>query len=372
MTMVGRQEGVSPVPPPIRKISGAPLASGGRAFYGAGNMTIAGEEASMAKAIRFHEFGGPEVLKIEDLEVGDPGPGQLRLRHTAIGFNFLDALVRMGKYPVLPELPAVPGAEAVGVVEAVGDGVGDFAVGQRVGYAAGFAGAYCEARLIDAAVCVAIPDGIADEDAAASLLKGMTAEYLVRRCYPVKAGDVALVHAAAGGVGLFLCQWLKHLGATVIGTTTSEDKKALILAQGADVAINSREQDITALAKEASGGDGVHVVYDSVGPAVWQASLDALRPRGYYVNYGNASGPLAPIDAIELQMHGSVFFTKASMRYYHLTRAEVDESAAALFDAMASGAVTPVIGQRYALDDAAQAQIDVIDRKTTGSTVIQP
>lgn len=324
----------------------------------------------MVKAIRFHEFGGPEVLKWEDIDVGDPGPGQLRLRHTAIGFNFLDALTRLGRYPVLPDLPAVPGAEAVGVVEAVGDGVRGFAVGQRVGYAAGFSGAYSEARLIDANIVVKIPDGISDEAAAASLLKGMTVEYLVHRCYPVSSGEVALVHAAAGGVGLFMCQWLNHLGVTVIGTTTSEEKKELILANGAAYAVNSRTEDITKIAREVSGGDGVHVVYDSVGPAVWQASLDALRTRGYYVNYGNASGPLAPIDAVDLQMHGSLFFTKASMRYYHLAHQDVENAAAALFDVMASGAVTPVIGQRYALADAAQAQIDIMEHRTTGSTVL--
>ncbi len=217
---------------------------------------------------------------------------------------------------------------------------------------------------------VAIPDAISDEDAAASLLKGMTAEYLINRCYPVNVGEVALVHAAAGGVGLYMCQWLKYLGVTVIGTTTSEDKKELILANGAAHAVNSRTEDITEVARAVTGGAGVHVVYDSVGPAVWQASIDALRPRGYYVNFGNASGPLAPIDAIELQMHGSLFFTKASMRYYHLTRQEVDNAAAALFDVIAAGAVKPVIGQRYALTDAAQAQIDVMERRTSGSTVL--
>ena len=326
----------------------------------------------MVKAICFHEFGGPEVLKWEDIEVGDPGPGQLRLRHTSIGLNFLDARVREGLYPVLPDLPAVSGAEAAGVIEAVGDGVEGFTVGQRVGYASGFAGAYAESRLIDANVVVALPDAISDEDAAASLLKGMTAEYLVNRCYPVNVGEFALVHAAAGGVGLFLCQWLKHLGVTVIGTTTSEEKKDLILANGAAHAVNSRTENYTELAREVSGGDGVHVVYDSVGPDVWQASLDALRPLGYYVNYGNASGQLAPIDSVDLQMHGSVFFTKASMRYYHLTRQEVDNAAAALFEVMASGAVKPAIGQRYALADAAQAQIDVTERRTTGSTVLTP
>lgn len=324
----------------------------------------------MVKAIRFHEFGGPEVLKWEDIDIGDPGAGQLRLRHTAIGFNFLDALVREGKYPVLPELPAVPGAEAAGVVEAVGEGVEGFAVGQRVAYAAGFSGAYAEARLIDAAHVVALPDAISDEAAAAALLKGMTAEYLINRCYPVNVGEFALVHAAAGGVGLFMCQWLKRLGVTVIGTTTSEDKKELILANGAAYAVNSRTENFTELAREVTGGQGVHVVYDSVGPAVWQASIESLRPRGYYVNFGNASGVLKPIDSIELQMHGSLFFTKASMRYYHLTRQEVDNAATALFDVMAEGDVKPVIGQRYALTDAAQAQIDVMERRTSGSTVL--
>lgn len=326
----------------------------------------------MVKAIRFHEFGGPEVLKYEDVEVGDPGPGEVRLRHTVIGFNFLDALIREGKYPVLPDLPAIPGAEGAGVIEAVGDGVDGFSVGQRVTYSVGFSGAYAEARVLEARHVIALPDNISDEDAAASILKGMTVEYLVNRCYPVNVGETALVHAAAGGVGLLMCQWLKHLGVTVIGTTTSEDKKELILANGAAYAVNSRTENITEIAREVTGGEGVHVVYDSVGPAVWQASLDALRPRGYYVNFGNASGVLAPIDAIELQMHGSVFFTKASMRYYHLTREDVENAAAALFDVMASGAVKSVIGQRYDLADAAQAQIDVMERRTTGSTVILP
>ena len=326
----------------------------------------------MVKAIRIHEFGGPEVLKWEDIEVGDPEPGQVRLRHTAIGFNFLDALMREGKYPVLPELPAVPGAEAAGIVEAVGDGVDGVAVGQRVVYAAGFSGAYSEGRLIDADSVVAIPDAIADEAAAASFLKGMTVEYLINRCYPVNVGEVALVHAAAGGVGLFMCQWLKHLGVTVIGTTSSEEKKELILANGAAYAVNSRTENITEVAREVTGGAGVHVVYDSVGPDVWSASLDSLRPRGYYVNFGNASGPLEPINSVELQMHGSLFFTKASMRFYQLNRQDLDSAAVSLFDVMARGAVKPVIGQRYALADAAQAQIDVMERRTTGPTVLTP
>ena len=323
----------------------------------------------MVKAIRFHEFGGPEVLKYEDIEVGDPGPGEVRLRHTAIGFNFLDALVREGRYPVLPDLPAVPGAEAAGIIEAVGDGVDGFNVGQRVAYAANFSGAYSEARLLKASDAVALPDTISDEDAAASFLKGMTAEYLINRCYPVNVGEVALVHAAAGGVGLFLCQWLKDLGVTVIAAVGSDEKKATVLANGAAHAVNSRTGNFTELAREVTGGAGVNVVYDAVGPDVYAGSIDSLRPRGYYVNFGNASGPLAPIDAVELNVKGSLFFTKASMRFYQSTRQELENSAAALFDVIASGAVTPQIGQRYALADAAQAHIDVAERRTTGSTV---
>lgn len=324
----------------------------------------------MVKAMRIHEFGGPEVLTWEDIGVGDPGPGQLRLRHTVTGFNFLDISVRKGIYPVLPDLPSVLGTEAAGVVEAVGEGVDNLAVGQRVAYASTYPGAYAEARLIDAANVVALPDSIADDTAAASLLKGMTAEYLINRCYPVNAGEVALVHAAAGGVGLFLCQWLKHLGVTVIAAVGSDDKKATVLVNGAVHAVNSRAENFTELAREVTGGGGVHVVYDSVGPDVYAGSVDSLRPRGYYVNFGNSSGPLPPIDAVELNVKGSLFFTKASMRFYQQTRQELDNSSAALFDVLASGAVTPVIGQRYALADAAQAHIDVAARRTTGSTVL--
>lgn len=326
----------------------------------------------MVKAIRFYEFGGPEVLKNEDVEIGAPGPGEIRLTHKVIGFNFLDALVREGKYPVLPTLPAIPGGEAVGVVDAAGPEVKDFKVGQRVVYAGAGQGAYADARLLDAGKAIALPDNISDEDAAASFLKGMTVEYLTHRCYPVSAGETALVHAAAGGVGVIMCQWLKHLGVTVIGTTTSDDKKEIILANGADYAVNSKTENITEIARDVTKGEGVHVVYDSVGPAVWSASLKSLRTRGYYVNFGNASGPLAPIDAGELQMAGSLFFTKASMRYYQLTRRELEDSAAALFDAIEKGAVKPLIGQRYALADAAKAQIDILAGRTTGSSILLP
>ena len=324
----------------------------------------------MVKAIRIHEFGEVDVLKWEDIDVGDPGSGQLRLRHTVIGFNFLDIMVRKGLYPVLPELPSVLGTEAAAVIEAVGDGVDGFSVGQRVVYASTFPGAYAEARLIDAAQVVALPDNVSDEDAAASLLKGMTAEYLIHRTHPAKSGDVALVHAAAGGVGLFLCQWLAAKGVTVIGTVGSDAKKETILANGAKHAVNYKTENFTEVAREVTDGVGVDVVYDSVGKDHWQGSIDSLRPRGYMVNFGNASGPLPPIDSVELNVKGSLFFTKASMRFYQLTRQELDDSAATLFAAIAAGEIKPVIGQTYALENAAQAQIDVWDGKTTGSTVL--
>ena len=324
----------------------------------------------MVKAIRIHEFGGPEVLKWEDIEVGDPGPGQLRLRHTVSGFNFLDIMVRKGLYPVLPELPSVLGTEAAAVIEAVGEGVDGFSVGQRIVYAATMPGAYAEARLIEASQVVALPDNVSDENAAASMLKGMTAEYLIHRTFAAQSGQTAMVHAAAGGVGLFLCQWLASKGVTVIGTVGSDAKKETILANGAAHAVNYKTENFTEVARDVTGGEGVHVVYDSVGKDHYQGSIDALRPRGLMVNFGNASGPVPPIDAVELNVKGSLFFTKASMRFYQLTRAELENSAATLFDAIATGAVKPFIGQTYALVDAAQAHIDVWDGKTTGSTVL--
>ncbi len=323
----------------------------------------------MVKAIRIHEFGDLDVLKWEDIEVGEPGPGQLRLRHTVIGFNFLDIAVRRGIYPVLPELPSVLGTEGAGVVEAVGEGVFGFSIGQRVAYAATLPGAYAEQRLIDASQVVALPDSVSDEDAAASMLKGMTVEYLIHRCYPVQSGQTALVHAAAGGVGLFMCQWLAAKGVNVIGTVGSDAKKETILGLGAKHAVNYKTENFTEIAREVTGGTGVDVVYDSVGKDHYQGSIDALRPRGYMVNFGNSSGPLPPIDSVELNVKGSLFFTKASMRFYQLSRQELDDSAATLFAAIAAGDVKPVIGQRYKLEDAAQAHADVAAGKTTGSTV---
>lgn len=326
----------------------------------------------MVKAIRFHEFGGPEVLRFEEVKLGKPGPKEIVVTQTAIGVNFLDSLVREGKYPVLPELPAIPGSEGVGIIEEIGKDVENLSVGQRVAYATTIPGAYVETRLLDSNDAIAVPDNLSDEHVAASLLKGMTAEYLLKRCYKVSAGQVALVHAAAGGVGQILCQWLKHLGVTVIGTTTSEEKLDSIILNGADFAANTKKENLKDVIQNATKGNGVDVVYDSVGPDVWEESLASLRPRGFYVNYGNSSGPLLPINPVDLNVNGSLFFTKTSMRFYQLNRKELETSANDLFDVMASGAVKPLIGHRYDLRDAAIAQKAITDKRTTGSTILIP
>ncbi|MBN42497.1 MAG: quinone oxidoreductase [Alphaproteobacteria bacterium] len=323
----------------------------------------------MVKAVCISEFGEVEALKWEDVEVGDPGPGELRLRHTAIGFNFLDIAVRKGIYPVLPALPSVLGTEAAAVVEKVGDGISGINVGDRVAYAATMPGAYAEARLIDASQVVLLPDGISDEVAAASMLKGMTAEYLIHRCYSARTGETALVHAAAGGVGLFLCQWLAAKGVRVIGTVGSDAKKETILANGADHAVNYKTENFQEIAREVTEGIGVDVVYDSVGKDHYERSIDSLCPRGYMVNFGNSSGPLPLIDSVELNVKGSLFFTKASMRFYQLSRRELENSAATLFEAIAGGELKTVIGQRYKLEDVGVAHTDVAEGRTTGSTV---
>ena len=324
----------------------------------------------MVKAIQINEFGGPEVLQWVEVDVPSPGPGQLLVRHTFSGLNFIDVQVRKGSYPVLPQLPAILGAEASGIVESIGEGVNNFSVGQRVVYASTYPGAYSESRLINADVAVSIPESISDEDAAASFLKGCTAEYLVNRCYPVKSGEVALVHAAAGGVGLFLCQWLKELGVTVIGTVGSDEKKDEILSNGANFAVNYRSESFKELSLDVTEGRGVSVVYDSVGPDVYSDSIDSLRPRGYMVNFGNSSGPLEPIDPVELNVIGSLFFTKPSMRFYQLDRKQLEESSNRLFDVMERKAVRAVIGQKYALSEAHKAHIDVEARRTIGSTLL--
>ncbi|MBX3269010.1 MAG: quinone oxidoreductase [Sandaracinaceae bacterium] len=325
----------------------------------------------MPNAIRFHAHGGPEVLRLEGVTVGAPGPGEARVRHTAIGLNFIDTYHRTGLYAV-DGLPSGIGMEAAGVIEALGDGVTDLAVGQRVAYASGPLGAYAEVRVIRADRLVPIPDGVSDEVAAAALLKGMTVEYLVRRTYPVKRGETVLWHAAAGGVGLLAMQWLAHLGATVIGTASTDDKAALARAHGADHVIVYTREDFVARVRELTGGAGVPVVYDSVGKTTFRGSLACLRPRGLYVGFGNASGKPEPFDVTELARLGSLYMTRPTLMTYTASRAELLASARALFDVIASGAVDVEVRQRFALADAAEAHRALEARETMGSSVLVP
>lgn len=325
----------------------------------------------MPHAIVLSETGGPENLRWQEVSVGEPGPGQVRLRHTAIGLNFIDVYHRTGLYP-LPVLPAVIGLEAAGVVEAVGEGVMDLAPGARVAYASPPAGAYAEARLMPADRLVALPDGIDDAHAAAMMLKGMTAEYLLRRTYPVKAGDAILVHAASGGVGLIVCQWAKHLGATVIGTVGSEAKAELARAHGCDHPILYSQENFVERVRALTGGHGVAVVYDSVGKDTFIGSLDCLQPMGMMVSFGNASGAVPAFEPGLLSAKGSLFLTRPTLMTYTAKRADLVASAAALFAVVLKGAVKIEIHQRYPLRDAAQAHRDLEARKTTGSTLLMP
>ncbi|MDG4881558.1 quinone oxidoreductase [Mesorhizobium sp. WSM4884] len=325
----------------------------------------------MSKAIRIHAHGGPEVLVCEDADPGQPGAGQILIRHTAIGLNFIDVYHRSGLYPPPGGFPLIPGSEAAGVVLAVGAGVDWLQPGDRVAYAVNV-GAYCEQRVIAADRVVKVPDGISDEQAAAMMLKGMTAEYLLRRTYKVKAGDTILYHAAAGGVGLILGQWAKHLGATVIGTASSSDKIELAKAHGFDHVINYKEQDFVAGVAAITGGKKCDVVYDSVGNDTFPASLDCLRPLGMFVSFGQSSGPIPPFSMSLLAQKGSLYATRPTIFVYNAKREDLVASAEALFDVVLSGAVEIKINQRYALKDAARAQSDLEGRKTTGTTILIP
>ncbi|CDX16472.1 quinone oxidoreductase, NADPH-dependent [Mesorhizobium sp. ORS 3324] len=325
----------------------------------------------MSKAIRIHAHGGPEVLTYEDADPGQPGAGQVLVRHTAIGLNFIDVYHRSGLYPPPGGFPLIPGSEAAGVVLAVGAGVDWLKPGDRIAYAVNV-GAYCEERVIAADRVVKVPDGISDEQAASMMLKGMTAEYLLRRTYPVKAGDTILYHAAAGGVGLILGQWAKHLGATVIGTASSADKIELAKAHGFDHVINYKEQDFVAGVAAITGGRKCDVVYDSVGNDTFPASLDCLKPLGMFVSFGQSSGPIPPFSMSLLAQKGSLYATRPTIFVYNAKREDLVASAEALFDVVLSGAVEIKINQRYALKDAAQAQSDLEGRKTTGTTVLIP
>lgn len=324
----------------------------------------------MAHAIRFHETGGPEVLKWEEVPVGEPGPGQIRVRNAAVGLNYIDTYHRSGLYKV--PLPSGIGLEGAGTVTAVGPDVTGIKVGDRVGYGSGPLGAYSTERLTVADRCIVLPEGLAEETAAAIMLKGMTARYLLRRTYRVQAGDTILVHAAAGGVGLIMCQWAKHLGATVIGTVGSDAKAELAKAHGCDHPVVYTRENFTDRVKEITGGKGVPVVYDSVGKDTFMGSLDCLQPLGTMVTFGNASGPVTGLDTGILAAKGSLFLTRPTLMTYTAKRSDLEETAKDLFDVVLKGAVKIEIAQRYALKDAAQAQRDLEGRKTTGSTLLMP
>ncbi len=322
-------------------------------------------------AIRFHRVGGPEVLVWDEITIGSPGPGNIVVRHSAIGLNYIDTYHRSGLYP-LPQLPSGLGLEAAGVVEQVGDGVTDLKVGDRVVYGTGPIGAYAEARTMPADKAIKIPDGIDDRIAAAMMLQGLTAQYLLRRTYRVKPGDTIVVQAAAGGVGLILCQWAKQLGAIVIGTVGSPEKAAVARAHGCDHTILYRIENFAGRVRELTGGVGVPVVYDGVGKDTFMGSLDCLQPTGLMVSYGNASGAVPPFDIGILNTKGSLYLTRPSLMGYARTRADLLDMSTELFDVVSSGHVKIEVNQTYPLRDAMRAHRDLEGRKTTGSTILLP
>ena len=324
----------------------------------------------MPNAIRIHQTGGPEVLTWETVDVPPPAAGEATVRHHAVGLNFIDTYHRTGLYP-LP-LPSGIGLEGAGVVEAVGAGVTEVKVGDRVAYAGGPVGAYAEVRNIPAHRLLILPDAIAFDTAAAMMLQGLTAAYLLRRTYRVQPGDAVLIHAAAGGVGLIACQWAKALGATVIGTVGSPAKAELAKAHGCDHVINYSTENFTQRVREITGGEGVPVVYDGVGKDTFMGSLDSLRPLGMLVTYGNASGPVPPFDVLLLSQKGSLFVTRPTIMHYTAKRADLEALGAELFEVVVSGKVRIEVNQTYPLREAAQAQRDLEARKTTGSTVLLP
>jgi NADPH2:quinone reductase len=325
----------------------------------------------MSGAVRVHEVGGPEVLRFEEVGVGPPGPGQALIRQTAIGLNFIDVYFRTGLYPP-PQLPFTPGLEGAGVVEGVGEGVSELRVGQRVAYASPPIGGYAERRVIPADRLVVLPDSIGDEQAAAMMLKGMTAHYLLRRTYRVRAGQTVLFHGAAGGVGSIACQWARHLGATVIGTVGSDAKAAFARQNGCAHVIRYDREDVVARVREITGGKGVPVVYDSIGQATFDASLDCLAPLGMLVSFGQSSGKIPPVDLLILSQKGSLYVTRPTLMTYTAQRADLLASANELFEVVQSGAVRVPINQRFPLRDAAEAHRALEGRRTTGSTLLLP
>lgn len=319
-------------------------------------------------AVRLYEHGGPEVLRLEEIEVGDPGPGQVRVRHAAIGVNLRDVYDRTGLYPLT--LPSRIGVEAAGVVEAVGPGVTGLRIGDRVASFSEPFGAYATARCFPAERLVPIPDGVTDQDAAAVLLKGLTVWFLFRRVHELQAGETILFHAAAGGVGLIACQWARHLGARLIGTAGSREKADTALANGAAEVIGY--QDVPARVRELTDGSGVPVVYDSVGRDTWIASLDSLAPRGLMVSFGNASGPVEGVRLLDLASRGSLYATRPRLADYTASTKELRAGAGELFDLVLRGAIRATIGRRFPLAGAADAHRALEARMTTGSTILIP
>jgi NADPH:quinone reductase len=324
----------------------------------------------LSKAIRIEKIGGPEVMQWVDVEIGEPGAGEIRVKHHAVGLNYIDVYFRTGLYQ--QPLPGSLGMEAAGVIEAVGPGVDGFKVGDRVAYAARPPGAYCEVRVMAAAGVVKLPDALSFEQGAAMMLQGMTAQYLLRRTYPVRAGQTILIHAAAGGVGLIACQWAKALGATVIGTVGSDEKAELARAHGCDHTIIYTRENFSQRVREITGGEGVPVVYDSIGRDTYTGSLDSLAPLGMLVSFGNASGALAPIDSAALASRSSLFFTRPTLFSYIAKRQDLEHTAQELFDVVLSGKVKIGINQTFALRDVAEAHRALEQRRTTGSTVLLP
>ena len=323
----------------------------------------------MPHAIRMHEHGGPEVLRWEEVESRPLETGEIRVRQEAVGLNYIDVYHRTGLYPV-PAFPCVPGLEGAGLVAEVGPEVTGLEIGDRVAYASPPLGAYAEERALPADRVVRLPEGITAEAAASLLLQGMTAEYLIRRTYPCREGETVLLHAAAGGVGLLASQWLQSLGVEVIGTVGSPAKAELARAHGCTHTILYRDEDIVARVRDLTGGRGVPVVYDSVGQATWEASLDCLQPRGLMVSFGNASGPVEPVHLGELSQKGSLFVTRPTLMHYTAERSELEASAQALFAVVLAGKVRPHIGQRFPLREAAAAHRALEARETVGSTVL--
>jgi NADPH2:quinone reductase len=322
----------------------------------------------MVHAIRFYEPGGPKVMKWEEVEVGDPGPGEIRVKQTAAGLNFIDIYLRSGARPV--PMPNGLGLEGGGKIVAVGEGVTDLAVGDRVGYADLPLGAYAEERVIPAKIAVKLPDAISNEQTAGMMLKGMTTQFLIKSCFPVETGSTVLWHAAAGGVGLIACQWLNHLGVTVIGTVGSEEKAELARAHGCHHTINYNTEDFVERVNELTDGAGVPVVYDSVGQDTLRGSMKCLQRRGYLISFGNASGTPDPVAPGELAEHGSIYLARPMLFDFIAEREELLACAGDLFDVVSSGAVKIEVNQTYPLSDTVQAHKDLAARKTTGSTIL--